>query len=59
MKSLLRIFWLGTKELRAVLGDPVMSGLILFVFTVMVYSQAAEIPENLNNASIAIVDEDN
>lgn len=54
-----RIFWLGTKELRAVLSDMTMVALILFTFTGMVYMQASALPENVNNASIAIVDEDN
>lgn len=52
------IFWLGTKELRAVLTDAMMVGLILFTFTGLVYVQATALPENVNNASIAIVDED-
>lgn len=59
MKTLHHIFWLGTKELRAVLTDPVLAGLILFVFTAMVYMDATSLPENVNNASIAIADEDN
>lgn len=59
MKALHHIFWLGTKELRTVLMDPVMAGLILFVFTFMVYMDATSLPENVNNASIAIADEDN
>ncbi|OIQ31818.1 MAG: hypothetical protein BM562_06540 [Alphaproteobacteria bacterium MedPE-SWcel] len=59
MTSLRHIFWLGTKELRAVLSDAAMVGLILFTFTGMVYMQASSMPENVNNASIAIVDEDN
>ncbi|TCP39248.1 ABC transporter permease [Rhodovulum marinum] len=59
MGALKHIFWLGTKELRAVLGDAMMVGLILFTFTGMVYMQATALPENVNHASIAIVDEDN
>ena len=59
MGSLKHIFWLGTKELRAVLTDAVMVVMILFTFTGMVYMEATSLPENVNNASIAIVDEDN
>ncbi|MDV7143147.1 ABC transporter permease [Tropicimonas sp. TH_r6] len=59
LRSITHIFWLGTKELRAVLGDAMMVFLILFVFIGMVYAQATSMPENVNNASIAIVDEDN
>lgn len=59
MKSMRRIFWLGTKELRVVLTDPVMMVLIGFMFTGMVYLQAGAMSENVHNASVAIVDEDN
>ncbi len=59
IRSIGHIFWLGTKELRAVLSDATMVFLILFVFIGMVYAQATSMPENVNNASIAIVDEDN
>ena len=59
MRSLSHIFWLGTKELRVVLTDPVMVFLIGFMFTGMVYLQAGAMTENVHNASIAIVDEDN
>ncbi len=58
MKTWIDIFWLGTKELRSVLSDPVMIGLIIFSFSVAVYSQARAISESVNNASVAIVDED-
>ncbi|MBU2963120.1 ABC transporter permease [Citreicella sp. C3M06] len=59
MGHLKHVFWLGTKELRAVLSDVTMVALILFTFTGMVYMQASALPENVNNASIAIIDEDN
>jgi ABC-2 type transport system permease protein len=59
MKSLSHVFWLGTKELRVVLTDPVMVFLIGFMFTGMVYLQAGAMSENVHNASVAIVDEDN
>ncbi len=58
MKTWIDIFWLGTKELRSVLSDPVMVGLIIFSFSIAVYSQARAISESVNNASVAIVDED-
>lgn len=58
MQSLYNVFWLGTKELRAVLADPVMVLLLVFVFTGMVYMQSNAISDNVNHASIAIVDED-
>ncbi|MFT4180755.1 MAG: ABC transporter permease [Rhizobium sp.] len=52
------IVQLAIKELRSLLRDPVMLILILFSFTVSVYTNATSAPETLNRASIAIVDED-
>lgn len=58
MRTWINIFWLGTKELRSVLSDALMVGLITWSFTVSIYSQATSISETVNNASVAIVDED-
>jgi ABC-2 type transport system permease protein len=55
---LANIFNLGVKEVRSLLRDPVMLVLIVYAFTVAIYSAAAAIPETLQNASIGIVDED-
>lgn len=52
------IFWLGTKELRSVLSDKVMVILIIYSFTLAIYTQATATSEFVNNASVAIVDED-
>ncbi|EMV8752341.1 ABC transporter permease [Escherichia coli] len=52
------IWQLGIKELWSLWRDPVMLLLIFFSFTVMVYTAASAIPDTLNNAPIAIVDED-
>lgn len=52
------IYRLGIKELWSLWRDPVMLVLIVFVFTFAVYSSASSVPEALNNAPIAIVDED-
>lgn len=49
---------LGMKELRSLARDPIMQMLIVFAFTVSVYSGATAMPETLNKAPIAIVDED-
>ncbi|GAB6193802.1 ABC transporter permease [Desulfocastanea catecholica] len=49
---------LGIKELRSLSRDPIMQVLIVFAFTVSVYSGATAMPETLNKAPIAIVDED-
>jgi len=49
---------LGFKEFRSLMRDPVMLFLILYAFTLAIYTAATAIPETLNNAPIAIVDED-
>lgn len=53
------IFWLGLKELRSLAYDPVLVSLIVFTFTFAVYSVAQGIRTEVQNASIAIADEDN
>lgn len=52
------ILYLGIKEFYSLLRDPVMLALIVYAFTVSIYSHAKAIPETLNKAPIAIVDED-
>lgn len=52
------IIQLGIKELRSLARDPIMLVLIVFAFTISVYSGATAMPETLNKAPIAIVDED-
>ncbi|MGO3741056.1 ABC transporter permease [Kerstersia sp.] len=59
MQGLKNIFRLGVKELWSLARDPIMLVLIVYTFTVSIYSAATSMPENLNHASIAIVDEDN
>ncbi len=49
---------LGVKELRSLIRDPMMLFLIVYAFTFSVYTAATAIPETLNRAPIAIVDED-
>ncbi len=49
---------LGIKELRSLQRDPVLLGLIVYSFTIAVYAGATAIPDTLNRAPIAIVDED-
>ncbi|QLE97485.1 ABC transporter permease [Neptunomonas phycophila] len=58
MKGWLNIFWLGIKELRSVFSDAVMVLLIIYSFSLAIYAQAVSISESVNNASIAIIDED-
>lgn len=52
------IFHLGVKELRSLARDPIMLVLIVYAFTVSIYTRATALPETLNKAPIAIVDED-
>ena len=49
---------LGAKELRSLLRDPMMIVLIIYSFSVSIYSAATAMPETLHKAPIAIVDED-
>lgn len=58
MRSILDIFWLAGKELKSVLGDPVMVVLILWSFIVAVILEASGAGDTVYNAAVAIVDED-
>jgi ABC-2 type transport system permease protein len=52
------ILHLGVKELHSLARDRVMLVLIAYAFTVAIYTAATALPEVLNKAPIAIVDED-
>ncbi len=56
--SLENILWLGLKELRSLLGDVVMVAFVVYAFTLAIYIQATGTSSEVNNASIAFVDED-
>ena len=58
MRTAGNILHLGIKELRSLLRDPILLGLIAFAFTVNIYTAATAVPETLHNAPIAVVDED-
>jgi ABC-2 type transport system permease protein len=58
MPSLANIYRLGGKELWSLIRDPVMLLLIVHAFTLAIYVSATAMPETLNKAPIAIVDED-
>lgn len=58
MRSLYNIFNLGIKELRTLFGDKALLALIVFSFTLSVYSSATVTPGSLNKAPIAIADQD-
>lgn len=57
-RSLANIYRLGVKELWSLWRDPMMLVLIVYVFTVAVHTAANAMPETLNRAPIAVVDED-
>jgi len=58
VNSLLNIFWLGLKELRSLGSDLVMIFFVVYAFTGTIYVQATGTSSEVNNASIAFVDED-
>ena len=58
MRRITNIFWLAGKELKSVLGDPVMVVLILWSFIVAVILEASGAGDTVYNAAIAIIDED-
>jgi ABC-2 type transport system permease protein len=49
---------LGVKELRGLSRDPMLLFLIVYSFTVAIYTASKAMPETLHRAPIAIVDED-
>ncbi|MGO9470278.1 MAG: ABC transporter permease [Isosphaeraceae bacterium] len=58
MRTLANIFWLGTKELRSLQRDTVLVVFVVYAFTFAIYTQAKGTSSEVNNASIAFVDED-
>lgn len=56
--SIENIYNLGVKELWSLIRDPILLILIAFTFTVSVYTAATAVPDGLQNASIAVIDED-
>jgi ABC-2 type transport system permease protein len=59
MRSVSNIFWLGLKELRSFAHDWVLIGLVIFAFSIAVIAQAQSRAQELYNAAIGYVDEDN
>jgi ABC-2 type transport system permease protein len=57
VNSLLNIFWLGLKELRSLASDLVMIFFVVYAFTASIYIVATGTSSEVNNASIAFVDE--
>jgi ABC-2 type transport system permease protein len=57
-RHLWNVYRLGVKELWSLWRDPMMLVLIVYTFTIAVYTAATSTPETLEGAPIAIVDED-
>ena len=57
-KRLANILALGVKELFSIRADPVMLVLIVYTFSYAVYAVATGAKLEIENASVAIVDED-
>lgn len=58
MRQLANILHLGFKEFRSLQHDYALLLLIVWAFSMGVYSSATSMPESLHNAAIAVVDED-
>ena len=58
MAWLSNVWHLGVKELRSLWHDPAMLLLMVFAFTLAIYSAATGTPETLQRAPLAVVDED-
>jgi ABC-2 type transport system permease protein len=58
MDSVENIYHLGVKELFSLRRDAVLMALVLWAFTFSIYTAATGLSHDLNNASLAIVDED-
>ncbi|MCP2040728.1 ABC-2 type transport system permease protein [Neisseria sp. HSC-16F19] len=58
MRFFKNILALSAKELRSLLGDPVLVVLIVFTFTGLVYSAATGVSNDVKNAAVGIIDGD-
>lgn len=54
----MNIFWLGLKEIRSLLSDVLMVVLVIYAFTLSIYTEATGTSSDVHNASIAFADED-
>lgn len=52
------VYRLGVKELWGLVRDPMLLILIVYAFTLSIYTSSKSAPETLNRAAISIVDED-
>ena len=56
--ALENIFWLATKEVRSMLHDFALLGLVIYSFSLAIYAQSQGTTGELHRAAIAIVDQD-
>ena len=56
--KLSNIFWLGIKELRSLQRDAILAVFVVYSFTLAIYTQATGSTADVNNASVAFIDED-
>lgn len=56
--SISNVFWLSTKEVRSLLSDWFMLGLVIFSFTFSIISMAKNTAQEVHDATIGIADED-
>ncbi|RVT69807.1 ABC transporter permease [Agrobacterium sp. CNPSo 2736] len=56
--KLANVLHLGVKEIRGLARDRMLLALIIYSFTLSIYTASTSTPETLNNAPIAVVDED-
>jgi ABC-2 type transport system permease protein len=59
MNALENIYWLGTKELRSFFRDYVLLCLVIYAFSLSVIAQAQSMSQEVHNASVGVLDEDN
>lgn len=52
------VFWLGAKEIRSFLHDRVLLAFVIYAFSLAVIAMAQSVAQELNNATIAVADED-
>ncbi|HSH47727.1 MAG TPA: ABC transporter permease [Halomonas sp.] len=58
MRSLTNILQLGIKELRSLSRDPALMLLIVYAFSLSIYSSATAVPESPYRATVGVVNED-
>lgn len=56
---LYNILYLTAKEFRSLFSDPVLLGLIVYIFTLGIWTSVSATSTELKNAAVAIVDNDN